>query len=299
MKPNLRVRSGDRVLVLANCQTGGLTSCLSLLMPNVSVIGMHWLDTDGAMEAASVAASEADVVITSAPLGLRQAIAERHGFDDDKVMIIPSIYFSGFDPDVTYASASGRQIRPVITSPYHSAIGLWCWTKGMTVKQTAKLFTPETARALGYHQSWPLAQAQARDHFSVTDVSFADFLLPLQASGERFMHTANHPSIKAIAALSKIIAKNLGASSDTLALPVHDLVPDALAHEMTWPIYPGVGEAIGLAPYLTWRIYGQLYDLESYLDAQFSALSAADGPIEAAPLRDASFESRMHKVVTQ
>lgn len=288
---------GKRILVLANCQTGGLSACLTTLLPSALVSSAHWSETDEGVERSAQAAAEADIVITSAPKRLVEVLADRHGFDRSKVFRIPSIFFPGFDPDLTYASANGKPIYPVITSPYHSAIGIWCWKKGLSVDRTASYFTAQTMAHLGYDRFWTVATAQTRGHFSETQASFSDFFMPLQSSGERFMHTSNHPSIKAIALLSKNIARQFGAKESQLDLPLHDLIPDALGHEMTWPIYPGIGEQLGLKPYLIWRIYGQLYDLESYLDAQFRALSAAEGEVTSTAADFPDFDVRMQQIV--
>lgn len=284
---------GKRVLVLANCQTGGLTACLDLLLPNNSVSGEYWSDTDKARAQAAAAATQADVVVTSAPAALRARLVEDHGFDEAKCLTLPSIHFAGFHPDLTIAYSAGRAVDGIFGTPYQSAIGVWCWKQKMEAHEACRLFTPETMNKVGFDRSWTTAVARAREEFAESPISFTDFFLPLQASGKLFMHSFNHPHISAIAQLARGVARHLGANEADLRQPVESIVPDALGHGAVWPVYPGVAEALALPASSFWKFDNGVYDLETYLDAQFRALDAVDGPVVCYPSDDPNFDAAM------
>lgn len=283
---------GRRILVLANCQTGGLTACLSFFLPKAIVSGLAWSETEKGREAGAAAAAQADIVVTSAPPELRAKMAAKYGFDESKCLIVPSIFFPGFHPDLTDAWSDGKLIGGIGGTPYQSKIGMWCWKRGMEVEEACRLFTPETMNALGFDRYWATSVARARAPFQGSPISFADFFLPLQASGRLFMHTFNHPHISTIAELARGIARLLGADEADVRQPVETIVPDALSQSSVWPVYPGVAESLGLAPSLIWKLDG-FYDLEGYLDAQFKALHAVDGQVVCPSADNLEFDAAM------
>ena len=290
------VRDGRRIFVLANCQTGGLTACLDLLLPRDTVTGLHWLYSEEGKANAAAAAADADIVVTSAPPDLRAQMAAEHGFDETKCVIIPSIHFAGFHPDLTIAYAGQTRINVLAGVPYQSAIGVWAWKRGLTARDARRLFTQRTMGALGYDRYWTKAVAETRADFAATTIPFTDYFLPLQASGRLFMHTLNHPHIAAIAQLARGVARRLGAAEADLRQPLEDMVPDALSLGPIWPVYPGVAEALGLQPSWLWKIGDVLYTLDDYLEAQFRALDAADGPVTCAMADTPQFRSILREI---
>jgi len=297
--PERSVRDGRKILVLANCQVGGLTACLDMFLPRDSVTGFHWTFTDQGRADAAAAAADADLVVTSAPAELRAQMAAEHGFDEAKCLVVPSLHFTGFHPDLTIAYVDGKQINLLNGAPYQSAIGVWCWKRGMDIADTRRVFTGEAMKALGFDRHWPAAVAQARGFFAETTVSFSDFFLPLQASGRVFMHTCNHPSIAAIAQLARVIGRMVGAQEGDLRQPVEHMIPDALSLNSIWPIYPGVADSLGLSPSWLWKFENTYYDLDGYLDTQFRSLDAVDGSIVCLPSDDPQFAAALRTVVSR
>lgn len=297
MVSDLAAPPAKRILVLSNCQTGGLAACLNFLMPNSPVKGLHWHETAESRAAAATAAAEADVVLSTAPKNFVARMVEDHGFDEAKLFPIPILFFKGFHPDLVEAFTGGRVVSGVTGAPYQSAIGVWCWRNGIKPDQAQTLFTAATMRELGYDRTWAQATARTRGLFAETDVPFGPSFLPLQASGRVFMHTYNHPTISFIAQLARTIAGKLGATDRELAIEVERLVPDALSHDTVWPVYPGVGEALGVPTSLIWKYGHSYYDLPRYLDAQFAALDAAEGPLICAQADAPHFDAAMRKAL--
>lgn len=294
MSQTSRLRTAEDILVLGNCQTGGLTACLSLLLPDRRVSGLTWSIKTDTLEAIFRAAADADQIITSAPPELRARLIGL-GIEAARILAIPSLNFSGFHPDLSYAFADGAPLVAGFAGGYQSVIGFWCWKKGFGSETAQRLFSPQAMRVLGYDRFWPQAVKQTQERFAATDIAFADVFLPLQSSGQRFMHSLNHPRISALGQLARVVARRLGATEAALALDLEALIPDALSQQAVWPVYPGVGEALGLSLSLIWKLGQTYYDLPRYLELQFTALEAADGelicPRAEAPAFDAAIRS--------
>lgn len=291
--------SGRKILVIANCQTGGLTACLDIFMPGDNVTGQHWFDTAEARASMAAAAAEADIIVTSAPPELRAQMTVDHDFDESKCLIIPSIHFAGFHPDLTIAYSDGKPISVTGGDPYHSAIGVWCWKQGMEPSEARRLFVPETMSALAFDRYWATAVKQSRYYFDLTSIPFGDFFLPLQASGRLFMHVLNHPHISAIAQLARVVARRLGADEAAVRQPAEHMVPDALSQGAVWPVYPGVADSLALPASTLWKFRNTFYDIDGYLDLQFRALEEAGSPVTCAMSDDRHFDAVMRKAAAQ
>lgn len=290
---------GREILVLSNCQTGGMTACLDLFLPRDRVVGLAWSDSEEGCARAAAAAAAADLVVTSAPRGLHTKLVSQYGVDPSKCLMFPGIGFSGFHPDLTIAYGASELIDVFPGVPYQSAIGLWCWKAGLDAQETVDLFTAETMAALGLDRSWDAARQRLAARFEETGWSFADFFLPLQASGRIFMHTVNHPHLSALAQMARVVARRIGATKDDLAAPAEQLIPDALSQGAVWPVYPGVAESLGLQSSLLWKIGGGIYSLDQYLEAQFDALRSARTPITCEIADTPSFNAAMRLLVNR
>lgn len=285
-----------RIIIIGACQAAPLAMCLRLLVPGASIESLHVAPGDEWKARAAQAVRDSDVVVNSIPLGIRSEMIENHGFDDSKSLNVPTLIFRGFHPDITYAQSGGRNIHPVPTSPYHSAMGLWFWRKGWEADDVARTLT-RGAAALPYQNFWRQAVTETQGYFANSHVSFADFFLPLQASGRPFMYTHDHPSIAALAQLARSIARVLGETRH-LDVPMEDFLPDALADLTIWPVYPGLAENLSLEPGLFWRFGKDVRDARSYLNAQFAALDSAAAPITSRALDDPAFEARMRQLIS-
>jgi hypothetical protein len=292
---NLRLEDprDKHILVVGTCQAGGLAACLTLLLPQSQVTSLHWQADGSALDQTLDAAATSDAVVTCAPQLLIDPLTDHARFERARWLKAPMMVFGGFHPDLVSVTRQGVAVPGVAGAPYQSAIAYWCWRHRLDLDVAAALFTPETMRALGYDQTWAQATAWTREVFARTAIGFAEAFLPLQASGQAFMHTFNHPSISAIAAFARPVARRLGASASDLDVDLERLAPDALAQDVVWPLYPGVGEALGLPSSSLWK-YGQTFlDLKAFLQAQFTALDGIEEPLVCALADDDRFHATM------
>jgi hypothetical protein len=251
------------IIVSSNCQIGGLAAALRCMFPN-RAIGVQPFPKSDDMDAAERfrrTLQGAHIWITSARLELRGELPV-------KVIKIPDLNFNAFHPDSRHVVKVSTNS---LTLPHNnSQIAVWAYNNQISKPEAAKLFNPEVFRSLGYFDCWRHSVAALRARFADADIGpeeFERFFLRVKRMGQ-FMYTLNHPRIGALAELARIVARRLGADAELVEGEI--VVPDALTHAL-WPLYPEVGNELGLRGDYHWRIsnahaFVDLYGVEAYLD---------------------------------
>ncbi len=265
---------GRRIVVSSNCQTGGLHTTLSAMLPEDSIAQTIWVGAETAELHTLLA--DADVWVTSAPREVAQSIlspARRQA----QTVIVPTPWFTGFHPDQTpIMRTTGEELQGAC-GPYHSKIVMWSMLHGLTPAQTIRHFSPETFAGLGYFEAWRPAVDLLRTIFEPTDIDFGQWLLPLSRRGV-FMLTNNHPRVDAIVQTARLVAGRLGADPASLNYEWELVVPDGLlATSFVWPIYPGIADVLDLPGAYIWRLgSGEFIGLEEFVIRSFAAYESVD-----------------------
>src|SRR5690606_9621584 len=92
------VRVSRRIVVMSNCQTGGLHASLAAMLPDDEVLSTMWLGHEPA-DLAELLPS-ADVLVTTATRDEAAALVGRHG-SSAQVFVVPSLYFTALHPDLS------------------------------------------------------------------------------------------------------------------------------------------------------------------------------------------------------
>jgi len=265
-------RSGSQTIVFTgNCQTQGIADAVRALLPGASTPAFHlWgmdrPDAQGRLDLVREALAGADAWVRM-PLGTN-ALIEDAAPAGTRVIEIPSLTFAAFHPDIVIATTTtGTYFRGL--ADYHSAIALWAWRRGLEPAEAAALFQPEVMAALGYDRYWAPAVRAVRDEFAASSLDWVPFWSRLKREGV-FMHTINHPRLAAVALQGKAVAACLTGRDSVWAEPLERYADDHL-REVVWPVYPFVGQALGLAGSYHWR-YGDTHfgDVLSWAEATWS-----------------------------
>ncbi len=265
---------GRRVVVASNCQTGALYAALSAMLPDDSVEQIAWLGAEPPRLRDMLRV--ADVWVCSVPRELARSVLDAAG-SQARLIVVPAVWFTGFHPDQTpIPLRAGGELEGAV-GPYHSKIVMWSFAHGLGAARTIEQFTPQTFAALGYLESWTPAVETLRSIFAVTDIDFAQWLLPLHRRGA-FMLTNNHPRVDALIQMSRLVAAQLGADPDVLAYDWESIVPDGLlATSMVWPVYPGIADSLDLHGAYLWRLgNGEIIGLEQFVHRSFDSYSTLD-----------------------
>jgi Polysaccharide biosynthesis enzyme WcbI len=270
-KPVAAVRS-DKILVSANCQTGGTAAALRRLLPrwHVDAVPLAVSGDDRATRELTEKLKDAAIWVTQGQVDLAASLPTR-------VIMMPDIYFDAFHPDLRGATkgTSGIAVDPA----YNSQIGIWAYNNRIEPEDAVRLFTPEVFEALGYFSCWPISVVNLRNRFirkAFDQQEFRRFFLRVKRRGA-FMHAVNHPKVQTLVELARLIARRVepAVSADERDIEV----PDALTGDL-WPIYPAIGEQLGIEGHYRWSYTDgqpkELDGLRSYLEYAYSRYTAQE-----------------------
>lgn len=281
---------GRRIVVVSNCQLGAVAIALAAMLPDDEVVPRPWTGSvpvglgddlagaDAWVSCLPRAESEAIVATLDAPISL---------------ITIPLLSFFGYHPDALHLrNPDGGEIESAV-GPYSSGIVTWGWAHGLDVDEVVARFTPGVMTGLGYTSAWSGAMVRMRTIVERTDVDVARLHLPLVRGG-CFMLTDNHPRVRALVQVARLVAERLGADPRLVAEPWEDVIPDGLlATGAVWPVYPPVAEALGLAGSYVWRTPdGELIGLRDFVGRTLELLAPLDpsrvdlGPLAGDPRFD-------------
>ncbi|MER2250704.1 WcbI family polysaccharide biosynthesis putative acetyltransferase [Methylorubrum podarium] len=242
-----------RIAVIGNCQATGIAQALRLLLPGAAVetiLVAGLARRFGHIDRLAHHLRDHDLVFSQFfPVGF-VAGGNVHGLAErvPGLRLFPTILFSGFHPDLVHVGdeASLRLSRLVASpiGPYHSAIALQGFRRGLSVEATLRLYTGAVFERLGYFDLWQ----RSADYLLRTarDVGFGlDREFALWSRGGVFMHVINHPRLLVLGDIARRLAREAGC--DPLDIQVEAYAPDTLAIEPVWPVLPGIAERYGVA----------------------------------------------------
>ena len=257
-------RPRERWILLSNCQTLSLARALTAVADKIDCDGCDaWQMTDRL-------ASDPDYFRRYDFMLILANLRDFPGFPADRLPAhadVPCFSFTGYHPDCCYVTAAGERIADGFVGPYHSMIALAGYKEQLTPAATARFFNHGLYEQAGYYRQW-MAQ---RDLMIARFASFGYDIAGVfrrAGRGRCFMHTIDHPDIVLMTELAKVILRHLDR-------PCRDDAPyrvDMLA-SMSWPVYPEVGEQLGVAGAYRFRptdSYASL-DLSEYLEEAFTS----------------------------
>ncbi len=241
---------GRRIVIMSNCQTGGLYAALGGMLPDDEHLPIAWLGTEpeGLRDLLSIA----DVFVSSLSRAESEALLAASN-SRARLIPVPVIWFPGFHPDLLHVPlGDGTELHSVV-GPYNSAITLWGWRNGWSADQIIEAFNPTTFAGLGYTSAWAGQVELLRGTVEAAEMDFASWFLPL-VRGSAFMLTDNHPRLDALVQMARHVALQLGADPELVRFGWEQVIPDGLlATSAVWALYPGVAEHLGLPGAYVWR----------------------------------------------
>src|SRR6185436_19468798 len=115
-----------------NCQTGGLTTGLRLLLPNDEVQAYPYAHLNDETRSTLVdQLRSSDVWVVTAPHQWIASIVDQGQLTSLRIVTAPELYFDAFHPDLVYAWLTDNRTLDSIAGPYNAAIGLSSWWLGL------------------------------------------------------------------------------------------------------------------------------------------------------------------------
>ncbi len=179
----------------------------------------------------------------------------------------PVIRFHAFHPDLVYvAKNSTNRLIP----NYHSALIVWGYVNGIDPVDIAAQFTNDVYAEAGYYDYWDTWAKKLEIEFESCGLSFRDFILAAKREGV-FMYTFDHPKPSALAILTKLIGRKLGAPDQTI--PRYLDIDDHL-HGSSWPCYPEIARSYLTEGSFLWQIDGRFLNLREFIDLSYERCRA-------------------------
>lgn len=238
-----------KIFMIGTCQAYVAKKLIDTMSPQVSVIsiGLESANLNGLQSGnldISRFVEESDLVVFQMlpDAALHKKLIELYPEISKKIRYIPSISYTAFHPDMGYiVRADGSHLGGPM-GDYHSLIAFWAWKNDLSLDEARKLYRHDVYEFLGY-----FSHTATADHFLIglgekMGVGLQSALARWKSTG-CFMHSINHPKLFVLADLSRILL----AKENIEYIPdVEDYLFDELSNHPCWPIYPEIGQALGV-----------------------------------------------------
>jgi hypothetical protein len=274
-------RGAPRIAVVGNCQSFGIAYGMKLLNPSAHID--HFTIVRKGVADLKLLARTLSTYDHAFSLEFQPGFVRGGGWEELRALMpdiapIPSIVFAGFHPDTVYALDPTQGRRPIEgpTGPYHSAIALFAFLRGMNVEQTEALFSSDLFEALGYFDVW---EDSARELLELGAAAKLDLSADLVrwSRGGPFMYSMNHPKPHVLFDVGRALLKRSGLPH-TANVAFEDFAVDDIVRGAVYPVYPEIAERYGhrgnylfkRANYAITRSVGEFLGLRGYIEASFA-----------------------------
>ncbi|WP_347302278.1 WcbI family polysaccharide biosynthesis putative acetyltransferase [Croceibacterium sp. TMG7-5b_MA50] len=267
------VEAVERWLVVSNCQTVGVANCIQAQAPDVSVVPLDPGKFNKRRWRPNAQIAGFDRLLIYPPV---QAEMPRARMDRIATHIrLPIITFRAYHPDLIYLHHRGRPLGGPI-SHYHSAIAFACYLEGIGAADAIGYFNGGFYERCGYLGLWDAERDRLLGAFAAEGLDIRPYF---RDWGRRaaFMYSYNHPRIRPLYDMASAVLAHLG-----MVPRRSDLLPhDNLANSAIFPVYPEIGETLGVYGQSDFRPAGtyRSIPLRDYVDrcfALYATLQMAD-----------------------
>jgi hypothetical protein len=290
--------TGPRIAVVGNCQSYGVAYAMKLLDPSAQVD--HY---------AAIGRARANMDILVRTLKTYDYVFSHEvpgghipGGDSDelcrripKTVMFPAIAFAAFHPDLIYLLDETRGYAQLFgpLGPYHSALAVFAFRKGLSLDEANALFNRNVYETLGYFDVWNDA---AHEFLEVCKTKFdMDLSNELMNWARRgvFMYSIVHPKPYVLADIARRLFQKVGL--DVREANLDHYAIDDLARAEIFPIYPEVGQRYGARGGYLFKMgnfhvsngVGDFLTLPQYLSSCFKIYRSSDVNQIAHPRIDA------------
>jgi GSCFA family protein/polysaccharide biosynthesis acetyltransferase WcbI-like protein len=251
-----------KIYVAGNCQAGPLAACLELMNPGVRIERLRsWADPE--------AMSDGDILFRQRNARTAwNALNRRHN-----EYLFPRIAFNAFHPDIVRVDHAEAYAQAPM-GPLQSSLVLYAWRRGMSAAEAAGLFIDPVFERAGFFDCWEPAR-----HVLLEEGRSIDF--PLEAlfggweRGGAFMRTPNHPVLRVMADVARVLMERAGLAP-AVDRP-EDHLDDPLRDYGGWPVYPELGRRLGVPGSYAFRLPRQpgrsmpvLIELDEFIQRSFA-----------------------------
>lgn len=261
-----------RIILLGNCQVGGLVDSLKLLAPEFEIqseLVSNDVPTLARELSKHVNLRKTGLMLHDSVQNIINFHPQLQGILPNETIVIPTVTFAAFHPDIQYGFISGNVVKNGLDSDWNSRILLWAYLNKLKEREARELFREEVFRQLGYLDEWAPSVASLKSGFEKYGFDFGRWMRTVQRDGV-FMYGINHPLPIALSNLAIQIAERELKSKHQIVSNLHKYVTDYLAH-IVWPIYPEIGNEFGVEGTYQWRVGRKYAQLDEFISLCYAA----------------------------
>jgi hypothetical protein len=279
------------VVVLANCIHESISKVLrkSGLFSKVGSIQVYTVPEEERDKAAS-SLGDYDFILTlehAEGYGALSTASLRNSFGA-RVFALPTPFFSGMMPDMSYLTLHGEISRaPGVLGDYHSALILAECADGLSEEEIVRRYSDGSAfDRLDVQGVWNAGIAELQRREINTEIKLSEYIIERKNQGrigDDFL-SFNHPREGLINYIALSFFR-LSLGVDLLDSPLlpkeHNLYQDA-----RWPLHPAVAERLGLpvhrAPLFKTpdRLGGEEFSISEFARRSFRFFTSASSPAD-------------------
>jgi Polysaccharide biosynthesis enzyme WcbI len=266
-----------KFIVFGNCQTGGVAASLSLLMPEAEIKSELASTNVAALEVAlreHTKVNDARLIMHDSVHRIIDSHAHLQTILPEETIVIPTITFAAFHPDIQYGFHAGNTVKSGLGSDWNSQILLWAYMNKLGEQEARELFCEKVYQSVGYFDHWTLSASLLKLAFETCAFDFGRWMRSVQRCGV-FMHGINHPLPIALSNLAIQIVERVYAGKHSRIEDVHQYVTDYLA-DSVWPIYPEIADELGVAGGYRWRVGRRCVQLDEFISLCYEAWDSID-----------------------
>lgn len=264
-----------KLALLGNCQVGSVADSIELLVPGTTVQRKFVSNNPSKLgaELRKCSKSKFDrVMIHDSVQNIISANSELEGILPQETIVIPTVAFAAFQPDIQYVFADGEVVKNGLKSDWNSRILVWSYANKLTKAEARKLFREDVYEALGYFDEWSVSEETLSQSFTRYDFDFRRWMRAVQRSGV-FMYGINHPVGISLTSLATQIVEREFSPKAKQVEDIHLLVTDYLSRIM-WPVYPEIADELGIDGSLRWRVGRKYAHLDEFIDLCYQSWNA-------------------------
>ncbi len=270
--------TGPRIAVIGNCQSYGVAYAMKLLDPSATV--EHYLAIGKSHATVRVFAKTLEnydyVFSHEFPAGHLKdgGVNELRGHFGG-LILFPSITFQAFHPDLIYLldETQGYAQLHGPQGPYHTALGVFAYRKGLSLEEANALFNRNVMEAVGYLDMWDSAASELIDYAKLNFAMDLSFELLTWARRGVFMYSSVHPKDFVLFDVAKKLFAKVGLPARELDFEYYSIRD--LARREIFPIYPAIAERLGVPGSYLFKLpnlqlsagVGDFLNLPQYLSA--------------------------------
>lgn len=260
-----------KILVIGNCQSSRIAVSIKAMMGDFA----SEVRSFNPFVKGPVCAYEKYDYIFYQSLFQKHIDSHKHEING-KIVLFPRLLFRAYHPDMAYVYEKGTQGSKVVrthTGDYSSAIIFFCYLKGVSVKTTFSLFNTKVFGYLGYEDKWDESVLQLLEEGEVTNCDLTGLLASWSVKG-CFMNSINHPKIKVVADIAKLLLDRENIKYKISS--VEDFVPDLDRAGAIWGCYPEIADQLGFDGYYGFCFKNKILDLYDFIEDSYQVYSQYD-----------------------